>query len=84
MEISTLTSKGQFTIPVKLRRELELRVGDRLDCFIENNRLVIIPAKGSIRNLKGCVPLPVAPVSLDAMKAAIADEAVQRTVHTRS
>ena len=75
IELSTLTSKGQFTIPVRLRRELELHAGDRLDCFIENDRLIIVPAKGSIKNLKGCVPAPVLPVSIDDMSRAVADEA---------
>ena len=78
MELSTLTSKGQFTIPVELRRKLELHAGDRLNCFIENNRLVIIPAKGSIKHLKGCVPKPASPVSIDDMNKAILDEAASR------
>ncbi|NET71463.1 MAG: AbrB/MazE/SpoVT family DNA-binding domain-containing protein [Sphaerospermopsis sp. SIO1G2] len=75
MELSTLTSKGQFTIPVKLRKELELHAGDRLDCFIEDERLIVVPAKGSVKNLKGCVPKPAKPISIDDMNQALLDEA---------
>jgi antitoxin PrlF len=82
MELSTLTTKGQFTIPVKLRRELELHAGDRLDCFIEDNRLIIVPAKGSIKNLKGCIPKSAKPVSIDDMNQAILDEAVSHMGNT--
>lgn len=80
MELSTLTSKGQFTIPVDLRRKLELHAGDRLNCFVEDDRLIVVPAKGSIKNLKGCVPKPKKPVSLDEMKAAVLDEAGSRNL----
>lgn len=75
MDPSTLTSKGQFTIPVKLRRELELHAGDRLDCFIEDDRLIIVPAKGSIKNLKGCVSAPKSAISIEDMNNAVADTA---------
>ncbi|MFT6861990.1 MAG: antitoxin PrlF [Akkermansiaceae bacterium] len=78
MDLSTLTSKGQFTIPVDLRRELELHAGDRLNCFVEDDRLIIVPAKSSIKNLKGCVPKPEKPVSLEEMNVAVLDEAGSR------
>jgi len=80
MDLSTLTSKGQFTIPVDLRRELELHAGDRLSCFVEDDRLIIVPAKSSLKNLKGCVPKPEKPVSLEEMEAAIMDEAASRNL----
>jgi len=35
MSVSTLTSKGQITIPKKLRDQLHLEVGDRLDFQVE-------------------------------------------------
>ena len=78
MDTSILTSKGQFTIPVDLRRELQLHAGDKLNCFIEDNRLVVIPAKGSIKNLKGCIPKPGKPVSLEAMDKAVRSRAAAR------
>jgi len=35
--ISTMTSKGQVTIPKKLRDRLELRPGDKLDFRLEED-----------------------------------------------
>ena len=35
--VSTITSKGQVTIPKKVRDRLRLRAGDKLDFRIEND-----------------------------------------------
>ena len=80
MELSTLTSKGQFTIPIDLRRELELHAGDRLNCFVDGDKLIVVPAKGSLKNLKGCVPKPKNPVSIEDMNTAVMDEAAARNL----
>jgi AbrB family looped-hinge helix DNA binding protein len=72
---STLTSKGQVTIPATVRSALGLHQGDRID-FVETEQgFLIAPATFSIRQLKGVVPKPSAPVSLDDMEAAIAEGA---------
>ena len=72
--ISTITSKGQVTIPVELRRAAGLEVGTQVE-FIVNarQRIELIPRHGDIRSLRGAVPKPTAPVSVDQMKAAVAD-----------
>src|SRR5437016_11599102 len=51
---ATITSKGQITIPVKVRTALGVGAGDRLD-FVETEKgqFVIVPAIGSVRELKG-------------------------------
>ena len=39
---STLTSKGQITLPVELRRRWDLRPGDSIDfCLEEDGRVVL-------------------------------------------
>ena len=42
MTVATLTSKGQITIPKKVREHLQLRSGDRLDFRIETDGTIRI------------------------------------------
>ena len=39
---STLTSKGQITLPVELRRRWELKPGDRLDFSLDPDGRVVV------------------------------------------
>lgn len=46
MARSTLTSKGQVTIPKKIRERLGLRVGDRLDFQVDaHGKLLVEPER---------------------------------------
>ena len=62
MAAATLTSKGQSTIPLDVRRRLNLDVGDRIE-FVEvaDGEFVMRPAASDVRSLKrllGNVPSP--------------------------
>ncbi len=41
---STISSKGQVTVPQEIRERLGLRAGDRVEFVVEENRTVIRPA----------------------------------------
>ena len=70
--LATMTSKGQVTVPSGIRERLHLKAGDRLDFVLdENGHIELIPVHGSMRSLKGLVPKPRRPVSLEEMEAAI-------------
>ena len=73
MPSATLTSKGQITIPAEVRAALGVNFGDRID-FIEvgKGRFVIVPATCSVQELKGIIPKPKKPVSIEEMNGAIA------------
>ncbi len=73
MATATVTSKGQVTIPVEVRADLGLHPGSRL-VFLPTGtgRYEVHAESGSIRELKGAVPSPQNPVSLEDMDAAIA------------
>jgi antitoxin PrlF len=41
---STISSKGQITVPLEIRNRLGLRKGDRVEFVVENDRTTIRPA----------------------------------------
>ncbi len=52
MPHSTVTSKGQTTIPGTIRKALRIKPGDRLEYVVEGNRATIRVYPG-LRPLKG-------------------------------
>lgn len=72
--LATLTSKGQVTIPKQARDSLNLDTGDRVEFIIDDDgRLFILPVTRSVKTLKGMLPKPISPISLEAMDDAIAE-----------
>lgn len=73
MPTATLTTKGQITIPVDVRRALNVEAGDRVEFVqIEPGRYEVIAATRSVRELKARFGKPKRAVSIDEMNAAIA------------
>ena len=72
---STLTSKGQITIPKQIRERLRLRKGHRVEFLVERGgRVVLVPRTRDVRSLKGIVrSANKRPVSVEAMNEAIAE-----------
>lgn len=73
MSAATLTSKGQITLPINVRKRLGVTTGDRVE-FVETDtgQFSIVAATHSVRSLKGIVPKPSKSVSIAAMNRAIA------------
>ena len=70
--IATVTAKGQVTLPVEARRRLGIEAGTKLEILVtDDGRLEVIPLRGSIRELKGLLPPPPTPLTLEAMDDAI-------------
>lgn len=72
---STITTKGQVTIPKDIRNILNIGKGDRIEFLVDSDGSVtILPVTMDITALKGLVPKPTKHVSLNAMKDAIRDQ----------
>jgi len=51
MPTSTITAKGQVTIPKEIRKTLRLKTADRLLFLQEKGRVILYPIKGNILNV---------------------------------
>ena len=72
MSTSTLTSKGQTTIPKDLRKRLNLHPGDRLECVIdENGRAQVSSASIDASELEGMLTPPARRVIVEDMNRTI-------------
>ncbi len=58
MHSSTVTSKGQTTIPKEVRELLHLKPRDKIVYIPDGNRVFLAPVNGTILNLKGVVKRP--------------------------
>jgi AbrB family looped-hinge helix DNA binding protein len=73
--LSTVTSKGQITIPKQIRDRLRLQAGSRVEFHVDRQgRVTMRPRKNvDIRELKGIVrSRRKTPASVDEMNEAIA------------
>ena len=73
MPEATLTTKGQVTIPKRVRDHLKLETGARLDFIIEDDGTVVLkPVTRHVRELAGLLHRPGRPpVTVDEMNQSI-------------
>ena len=72
---STLTSKGQATIPKTIREHLGVKAGDRIKFFLHPDGSVVLLPKLPASALRGIVRARKRPVTIEAMNEAIASGA---------
>ena len=78
MALSTLTSKGQTTIPKAIREYLDLKPGDRIDFVTEGDRVYLKPINRTVKRLSGILHRPDGPtLTLAEIEAGIQDAAVE-------
>ena len=52
--LSNVTTKGQITIPAEIRNRFQIRPNERVDFFIDGDRIIITPVK-TLKQLRGSV-----------------------------
>lgn len=52
--IATVTTKGQITIPMKIRKQYGIHPNDKIDFIAEGDRIILLPVK-TLRDLRGSV-----------------------------
>jgi antitoxin PrlF len=74
---STITSKGQTTIPKAVRERLGLKPGDRVRFFFDLDGHVAIRPVIPVSRLAGIVKYHGPPATLEDMENAVAEGAVE-------
>ena len=81
MPTATITSKGQITIPIEVRKKLGLKAGDRINFFEDQEGIFTFePKTGSIMDMEGILKhlglpaLGYAP-TIEEMNQAVLDRA---------
>ena len=72
---STVTSKGQTTIPKLVRETLGVQAGDRVRYVIVGDTVRILPVR-PVQRLFGALSSDGLPVAVEQMEQAVADSAV--------
>ena len=71
---TTLTSKGQMTLPNAVRTRLGLEAGDQLLVTIQDDNTIVLKrrASASVTALRGLLPAPRRALSVQEMDAGVA------------
>jgi AbrB family looped-hinge helix DNA binding protein len=79
MSESTISSKGQVTIPKAIRTRMHLKVGDRLRFVVEADGSVrLAAATRDVTTLGDILPRPKRRATIDDMRATIRRRAARR------
>jgi len=80
MATITMTSKGQFTLPVALRERFRLDAGAKLtvDVAEDGRSIVLQPRTGDIRSLRGIAGYSGPPKTLEEIDEGIASAVSER------
>ena len=71
MTMTTLTKKGQVTIPKPIRDRLGIREGEKVLFVVRGEEVVLKVLRGNILDLKGSVKASARPENFEAVRRSI-------------
>jgi len=74
MQTSTITSKGQVTIPAEMRKRLGLKAGDQVGFIIDDEGIRVVPREHRIEAAFG----------LCKAKVSVSDQDMERVIRERA
>ena len=75
MNTSTVSSKGQIVIPSAVRADMAVQAGTRVEFVKTSEGWLLKAATRPIAALKGIIPKPAKPVSVEVMNRVIKSHA---------
>ena len=84
--VSTITQRGQVTIPVEVRRLLGLKPRDRVAFEIGENEVKLVPVRFTLESAYGSVPSPGEPQDFKKLSRRVKEaraEAVVRSMQKK-
>ena len=81
MHLSTITSKGQTTIPKEVRSFLHLKPRDKIVYVPDGKRVFLTPINGTILDLKGVVKLSAkGPINFHKLRETVKDKVAKEAI----
>ncbi len=77
---STITRKGQTTIPKPIRELLGLKPNDKIFYLVEDNKVILKPMRGDILELRGSVKPRKTPEDLEQIRKIVKIKMAKRLI----
>lgn len=79
MAVARIGRRGQLTLPVDVRRALDLKEGDRVIVLAEGDVATIRPVRKTLRDLRGSIPVE-GPQDFDEIREEVRMQRAKRQV----
>jgi len=77
---SSVSPKGQVTIPIKIREQFGIRTRDRVEFMVVDRKIVMVPMQAKLHEAYGSIPRLDPSTPWEEIEAGAREEAVERIV----